>query len=98
MSTPNRNDPCPCGSGKKNKTCCRERDRMLRLVGLEPGEEPWNPAARAAEVWEADVVPVHIRFRESPSAHPAMVTVGAAGFIVHGDTLAARPVGPAARA
>lgn len=22
-----RNDPCPCGSGKKYKQCCREKDR-----------------------------------------------------------------------
>jgi protein O-GlcNAc transferase len=26
---PNRNDPCPCGSGKKYKKCCLERDEEL---------------------------------------------------------------------
>ncbi len=25
---PGRNDPCPCGSGKKYKACCFEKDRM----------------------------------------------------------------------
>ncbi len=25
MSTPNRNDPCPCGSGKKYKKCCMNK-------------------------------------------------------------------------
>jgi uncharacterized protein len=29
-----RNDPCPCGSGKKYKKCC---------LGKEPEEEPWLP-------------------------------------------------------
>lgn len=23
---PNRNDPCPCGSGKKYKNCCIDKD------------------------------------------------------------------------
>lgn len=27
MSDPGRNDPCPCGSGKKYKRCCLERER-----------------------------------------------------------------------
>ena len=29
MSTPNRNDPCPCGSGKKYKQCCLKRDEVI---------------------------------------------------------------------
>ena len=27
-----RNDPCPCGSGKKYKHCCLERDRAAELA------------------------------------------------------------------
>jgi tetratricopeptide (TPR) repeat protein len=27
-----RNDPCPCGSGKKYKRCCLERDRTAELA------------------------------------------------------------------
>jgi tetratricopeptide (TPR) repeat protein len=27
-----RNDPCPCGSGKKYKHCCLEKDRAAELV------------------------------------------------------------------
>lgn len=26
---PNRNDKCPCGSGKKYKNCCMELDQQL---------------------------------------------------------------------
>ncbi|MBN1401319.1 MAG: SEC-C domain-containing protein [Anaerolineae bacterium] len=35
-----RNDPCPCGSGKKYKNCCLRKDRMARSrqLGLNPGE------------------------------------------------------------
>jgi len=35
----NRNDPCPCGSGKKNKNCCEQKrfqsggeNRITRLL------------------------------------------------------------------
>lgn len=27
-----RNDPCPCGSGKKYKKCCLEQDRINDLA------------------------------------------------------------------
>jgi tetratricopeptide (TPR) repeat protein len=27
MAKPGRNDPCPCGSGKKYKRCCLEKDQ-----------------------------------------------------------------------
>lgn len=32
MSKVNRNDPCPCGSGKKYKRCCFLRERDLSVV------------------------------------------------------------------
>jgi hypothetical protein len=31
MSKPGRNDPCPCGSGKKYKNCCLNKDRTRRV-------------------------------------------------------------------
>ena len=34
MPTPGRNDPCPCGSGKKYKRCCLERDQVAMLAPL----------------------------------------------------------------
>ena len=31
----NRNDPCPCGSGRKYKKCCaRKQDQMSRVSQL----------------------------------------------------------------
>jgi tetratricopeptide (TPR) repeat protein len=32
MPKTGRNDPCPCGSGKKYKHCCLERDRAAELA------------------------------------------------------------------
>lgn len=31
MAKPKRNDPCPCGSGKKYKNCCLTKDRTQRI-------------------------------------------------------------------
>ena len=59
---PGRNDPCPCGSGKKYKKCCmgtdaasRAREQAARptpdFVGDRGGEDPvdkWSNAARNA--------------------------------------------------
>ncbi|MGH6629209.1 MAG: SEC-C metal-binding domain-containing protein [Burkholderiales bacterium] len=28
---PGRNDPCPCGSGKKFKTCCGRQEHQLSV-------------------------------------------------------------------
>jgi hypothetical protein len=48
MSKVNRNDPCPCGSGKKYKQCCMNKDQAPRrqraalanqLATQESGEE-----------------------------------------------------------
>lgn len=33
-----RNDPCPCGSGKKYKKCCLLKERMYQKKGQEPLE------------------------------------------------------------
>lgn len=33
-----RNDPCPCGSGKKYKKCCLPRDEALRVEDDEDAE------------------------------------------------------------
>lgn len=36
MRNVGRNDPCPCGSGKKYKKCCLHREEQLSLTSLEP--------------------------------------------------------------
>jgi hypothetical protein len=45
-----RNDPCPCGSGKKHKKCClakREAAVQSPRPGRAPGRRPGKKAARA---------------------------------------------------
>lgn len=43
---PGRNDPCPCGSGKKFKKCCLGKASGLRVDGIQDGAEagPQNGA------------------------------------------------------
>jgi hypothetical protein len=52
---PGRNDPCPCGSGKKYKHCCRKKDLEAERAQKEAEKAarnapalPWLPAAGAA--------------------------------------------------
>jgi hypothetical protein len=99
---PSRNDPCPCGSGKKYKAChlaadesaARAERRLGRPAALEARV---TEVARRAPVWEADVVPLQEMFRETGEPG-SLVIVGAGGLIVSGDVLARRCVGLAARA
>ena len=34
MPNPGRNDPCPCGSGKKYKRCCLEQERVAAAARI----------------------------------------------------------------
>lgn len=40
-----RNDPCPCGSGKRYKKCCLAKDQAARAIG----PKAFLPAASAVE-------------------------------------------------
>ncbi len=42
---PGRNDPCYCGSGKKYKKCCEEKDASATHATLE---KQWTEAEKAA--------------------------------------------------
>ena len=54
-----RNDPCPCGSGKKYKKCCMTKDTWSDakpdISQTPPEEQPGRryPPARAAEIENA---------------------------------------------
>jgi hypothetical protein len=60
--TPGRNEPCHCGSGRKYKQCCLEKDeaaaREARAQARDSTETPAAPAE------------AHERHREAP-ARPA---------------------------
>lgn len=34
MKNPHRNKPCPCGSGKKSKKCCRSAQAHNEVVAI----------------------------------------------------------------
>jgi hypothetical protein len=44
-----RNDPCPCGSGKKYKRCCLERKGALPAAEIQ-GAGAFTPEARASAI------------------------------------------------
>jgi hypothetical protein len=86
MSSIGRNDPCPCGSGKKYKHCC------LLVGGIAGGAAPRlglgvRDAARKERLWEADVVPIPARLEDTPAARPGLLLVTAGGFVVGSDVL-----------
>src|SRR5438552_4068620 len=41
MNNPGRNDPCPCGSGKKYKKCCLPQEQPTRRISDPRREEPF---------------------------------------------------------
>lgn len=65
-----RNDPCPCGSGKKYKKCCYDSDiaresgivpppkelskRKFKVVGKKPEEEVFNGTMEKKEELDAE--------------------------------------------
>ncbi len=58
MNKPGRNDPCPCGSGRKFKKCCMEKDNLQAIVKAEetPSVEDEKPfqAVLPEAVFEED--------------------------------------------
>ena len=53
IARPGRNDPCPCGSGRKYKQCCLDKDeatiRAAHAKSIAEAPEP-SPEASAARV------------------------------------------------
>ena len=41
-----RNDPCPCGSGKKYKKCCADKDQAKQHAEME---KQWNKSVKDFE-------------------------------------------------
>ena len=51
MSDIGRNDPCPCGSGKKYKKCCEAKDQLKEHAVLE---KQWTAAQKSMAKETAD--------------------------------------------
>ena len=48
MSKTPRNGPCPCGSGKKYKKCCLQKDEAERIDSSKSVEKPGNTKQRTS--------------------------------------------------
>ncbi|HEY7291778.1 MAG TPA: SEC-C metal-binding domain-containing protein [Vicinamibacterales bacterium] len=72
---PGRNDPCHCGSGRKYKHCCLEKDD--RLVAAARAKAAEEASARAPET--TDVAPPK-RTPRAPTREPWRAPV-ARGFV-----------------
>lgn len=106
---PARNDPCPCGSGRKYKRCCMEReqtlrgiDRPLRLVDGTPSSAPriFDPALRSelSDEWELDAIPFPASFSDDPAARPVAALVASGPLVVHARVMNRAPAEPEALA
>jgi hypothetical protein len=52
MNSVGRNDPCPCGSGKKYKKCCQAKDEASELAALEKKHSEAQKAFEKAKAKE----------------------------------------------
>ncbi len=93
---PGRNDPCPCGSGKKYKTCHARSDAAdaptLRLLGHDTMTEMQANILEAIArpvPWEVDVTPVPAN--TDPTGRAAAVILAAEGLVLHSDLIARPP-------
>ena len=67
-----RNDPCHCGSGKKYKKCCINKDQAAEHKALEAN---WNKAVEAAKDQAEKAAQ---ESKETPVAQPKHVASQAA--------------------
>ena len=55
-----RNDPCPCGSGKKYKKCCLSKDETDRISKAKEPDDPVKDdetVLRPSEQWAGPRLP-----------------------------------------
>jgi hypothetical protein len=97
---PGRNEPCPCGSGRKYKLCCQSADAALEAAAAasatrtsQPGrrELSHRPAIleviRAVPEWAADIFALPVAVTDGSSPRPVALLVTAGELVVHSDML-----------
>jgi hypothetical protein len=91
-----RNDPCPCGSGRKYKRCCQAADAARAAAEPAAGVLPFRPggrglprelraAAARERSWSADAIPLMIGFEAGEAQRPVLLMVMAGELIIHYD-------------
>ncbi len=91
-----RNDPCPCGSGRKYKHCCMWKDHARQGQAGSLHSAVFQEEIRKVVDWQADVLPLPASIEAEPQGRPVLVLVTADGYALHHDTLSSLP-GDAAR-
>ena len=105
----NRNDPCPCGSGKKYKLCHLDADtaraRSLRLVQSETERAKSDRAGVSisaevlrsldeSSVWELDAVPVPLAIEGESSGRTCVLLIVADGYVLDAHITQSPPTEP----
>jgi tetratricopeptide (TPR) repeat protein len=80
MAKIGRNDPCPCGSGKKYKQCCLAKDEAAALAASPPAETKQSRRHARAEAL-AEMAAEYAAAEELAEASNAVVDM------VHGGRL-----------
>ena len=92
MTKTGRNDPCPCGSGKKYKRCCQEKDETAASAARAAAET----ARLAAELAESEARERHLNqtirkleeYRELADASNAVIEMVDAGKLDEAESAA----------
>ncbi len=82
---PGRNDPCPCGSGRKYKQCCQEAEGAAGGGLSGTLTQALREAAADEPDWAAEVLPLAIDLGREPAQRPAAVLVTAGDLVLHHD-------------
>jgi len=100
MPLPHRNDPCPCGSGRKFKRCHGNHadGTPPALSVADGGEAGGAPGARPTPHpearWEVDLLPLPITIGSDPDARPVILLVVGDGYVLHQQALNQPPSDP----
>lgn len=68
MEKTGRNDPCPCGSGKKYKKCCLSKDQVSRAIQPTVGN-PFSPVRnpkKQKQIFSGPTFGTNINLSEEP--------------------------------
>jgi hypothetical protein len=87
-----RNDPCPCGSGKKYKRCCGAAAAGTPKLSLMSHDDAGG--ATRDRCWEADVVPIALTLEDDAAARTAAVLVVCDGLVLHSEVQGRAPAEP----
>jgi hypothetical protein len=81
-----RNDPCPCGSGRKYKQCCQPADAAREAgADFQSTQRFVLETARREGTWEADVVPLVASLADGSHHRPASVLITAGELVLRGE-------------